>query len=362
MHEGMYPVAKDGLIILLIFFKMTLLEFFFIISWIIILILALDIAKKQKFNALHFLVFIWIGWWLLMFSFFPDILLSIWKIFWTARWADVLVYGAIIFLLYFVLLLLAKHVENRESITALIREWAISNSSKKIIDGREVFLIRVFNEEKVLKWVIKNIIDKWYKNILVVNDWSTDNSRTILENIPWLIVVNHAVNRWWWAALETWFEYIRRYAYVKYVVTFDADGQHDIADYSKYLKAFKKDDSLWVVLWSRFIMKTNSNVPFIRKVTLFLGRFFTMLVSWIFLTDAHNGYRVFTLESIKKIRLTIDTMAYASELIEEIKKHKIKLKEVPVNISYSEYSMNKWQSSWNAINIAMRILWTKFFR
>jgi len=32
MHEGMYPVAKDGLIILLIFFKMTLLEFFFIIS------------------------------------------------------------------------------------------------------------------------------------------------------------------------------------------------------------------------------------------------------------------------------------------------------------------------------------------
>jgi len=34
-------------------------------------------------------------------------------------------------------------------------------------------------------------------------------------------------------------------------------------------------------------------------------------------------------------------MAYASELIEEIKKHQIKYKEVPVNIRYTEYSMNK---------------------
>jgi hypothetical protein len=37
---------------------MTLLQFFFIISGIIILILAVDISKKQKFNALHFLVFL----------------------------------------------------------------------------------------------------------------------------------------------------------------------------------------------------------------------------------------------------------------------------------------------------------------
>ncbi len=68
-----------------------------------------------------------------------------------------------------------------------------------------------------------------------------------------------------------------------------------------------------------------------------------MLVSRVYLTDVHNGYRVFTLDSVKKIRLTIQNMAYASELIEEIKKHKIKLKEVPVNIKYTEYSMSKGQ-------------------
>jgi hypothetical protein len=45
-----------------------------------------------------------------------------------------LVYASIIFLLYFVLLLLSKHVENKENITDLIRALAIENSSKKIIE------------------------------------------------------------------------------------------------------------------------------------------------------------------------------------------------------------------------------------
>lgn len=342
---------------------MNLLEFFFIISWIIILILAFDIAKKQRFNALHFLVFIWIGWWLLVFTFFPSILNSIWAFFGIARWADVLVYTSIIFLLYFVLLLLTKHVENRESITAVIREWALHNSWGKKIEWKEVFLMRVYNEAEVLQWVIKKIIDAWHKNILVVNDWSTDDSRKILEDFDnKIILVNHSINRWAWAALETGFEYIRRYWKVDYIVTFDSDWQHDLKDLPQFYKAFEKHPKLWVVLWSRFIQKTDSNVPFIRKITLFLWRIFTMLVSNVYLTDAHNGYRVFTFNSIKKIRLTIDTMAYASELIDEIQKNNIKLKEVPVNIKYTKYSMSKWQWSWNAISIALRILWSKFFR
>lgn len=342
---------------------MNLLEFFFIISGIIILIIAIDIAKKQKFNALHFLIFIWIGWWLLTFTFFPSILNRIWELFWIARWADVLVYTSIIFLLYFVLLLLLKHVENRESITSVVREGAINHSEKKVIKWREVILVRVYNEAPVIYWVIKKILAKWYKNILVINDWSTDYSKDVLEEF-WdsIVLVNHPVNRWAWAALKTGFEYIKRFAKVDYIVTFDADWQHDIEDLEKFFNSFKMNKNLWAVLGSRFIEKTESNVPFIRKTTLFLWRIFTLLVSNVYLTDAHNGYRVFTYEAIKKIHLTIDTMAYASELIEELKKNKIHIKEVPVNIKYTTYSMNKWQGSWNAISIALRILWGKFFR
>ncbi|MDF1682661.1 MAG: hypothetical protein P1U46_02830 [Patescibacteria group bacterium] len=47
------------------------------------------------------------------------------------------------------------------------------------------------------------------------------------------------------------------------------------------------------------------------------------------------------METVKKIRLSIDTMAYASEIIEEVRKKKIKFAEVPVDIKYTAYSLEK---------------------
>ena len=342
---------------------MTLLQFFFIISWIIILILAIDISKKQKFNALHFLVFLGVGWWLLVFTFFPDILNKIWNIFWVARWADVLVYTSIIFLLYFVLLLLNKHLQNKDSLTDFIRELAIQNSIKKEIFWKEVFVIRVYNEGQVLKWVISEIINKGYENILIVNDWSTDNSKKILEDFGnKIILINHLKNRWGWAALKTAFEYLKRYWDTEFIITFDSDWQHNLNDLWWFFKEFKKHNKLDIVLGSRFIKKTNSNVPFLRKVILFLWKIFTYFLSRIYLTDSHNWYRVFKSKILNKINIYMDWMEYASELIESINKNKLHYKEVPVNIKYTEYTLSKWQSNSNAINIALKFIWSKFFR
>jgi len=342
---------------------MNLLQFFFIISWVVILIIALDVSKKQKFNALHFLIFLGVWWWLLVFTFFPNILDGIWNIFWVARGADVLVYASIIFLLYFVLLLLTKHFENKDSITSLIRELAIENSIKKELIWREVFLIRVYNEEKVVKNTIDEIINLWYENILVVNDWSVDTSKSILENF-WnkIVLLNHIQNRGWWAALKTGLEYLKKYWKTKYIITFDSDWQHSIKNLDNFFKEFKKYKNLDIVLWSRFIKKTNSNVPVSRRVILFLWKIFTYLLSNINLTDSHNWYRVFKSDILDKINISMDWMEYASELIESINKNNLKYKEVPVDIKYTEYSLKKWQKNSNAIHIAVRFIWSKFFR
>jgi hypothetical protein len=40
----------------------------------------------------------------------------------------------------------------------------------------------------------------------------------------------------------------------------------------------------------------------------------------------------------------------------------LKFKEVPVNILYTEYSKAKWQKSINAVNIALKTIWYKFFK
>lgn len=342
---------------------MTLLHFFFIISGTIIFIISFDIARKQKFNALHFLVFLSVWILLFLFSFFPKTLDDFGKIFWVTRWADVLVYISVIFLIYFVLLLLSKVVNLNENTTKIIREFSLEKSEKKFISGNEVILIRAYNEDKVLESVLNELLNNSYENILVINDGSTDKTEQILRNFSEKIFfVNHITNRWAWAALETWFEYLRRFSDVKYVITFDADWQHSVSDIKKFLEKFEEDRELWAIFWSRFLQKSETNVPFIRKIVLFLWKIFTFFVSWIMLTDAHNWLRWFTFETIKKIRLKMDSMAYASEIIDEIRKNKIKFSEVFVVIKYTDYSKSKWQSSLNSINIALKVIISKLFK
>jgi len=342
---------------------MNLLQIFLTLSGIIILILAIDIAKKQKFNALHFLVFLWMWWWLLIFTFFPSALNTFWQFFGLQRGADLLVYSSVIFLVYFVLLLLSKHVENKDNITGLIRELAIENSNKKIIEWKEVFVIPCYNEWKVIEENIEKIIKKGYKNILVINDWSSDNSRNLLENF-WdkIILLNHLKNRGQWASLETGFEYLRRYWNMDYVVCYDADWQHKLSDLSKFYKILDKNNKIDIVFGSRFVEKTNSNIPTSRRIILKLAILFTFFLSQIHLTDTHNWYRVFRKKILNKIKITIDWMWHASEIIDIVASDKIRYREVPVDILYTEYSLSKWQSNWNAIKIAIRFIWNKFFR
>lgn len=79
------------------------------------------------------------------------------------------------------------------------------------------------------------------------------------------------INRGGGAALETGFSYIRQHAEHhgwEYVVTFDADGQHDIADIGGFIDIFDQHPRTDVVYGSRFITKTASNVPLLRRAIL----------------------------------------------------------------------------------------------
>lgn len=343
---------------------MNFLDFFFIVSGTLLFFLALDVARKQRFSMFHLLIFlsVWVG--LLVFTFFPYILDSIGSFFGIARWADALVYISIIFLLYFSLLLLSKHFETKESITQLVRELAIAASDKKILQDDIVILIRAYNESKKIQSVIDTIIKAWHHSILIVDDGSSDGSKYIYKLYQdKLALVTHRVNRWAGAALETGFEYLRRYWQCQYVVCFDADGQHDITDLPKFLKAFEEKPELDVVIGSRFLESWKArNIPLTRKMILIWGKIFTTCMSRIRLSDAHNGYRVFRYTALEKLSLSIDGMWYASELTEQIARRGITHGEVPVTIHYDDYSLEKWQSSWNAFWIALRFIWTKFFR
>ena len=227
-----------------------------------------------------------------------------------------------------------------------------------------IFLIRSYNEEPRIVPVIQSILDAGFANILVVDDGSRDNTFAVLSQFPTLHIVHHPFNRGGGAALETGFEYIRRNGVdlgIKYVVTFDADGQHHVEDMSTFIREFEKNPTLDIVLGSRFIVKTDTNVPFFRRLTLLGGQFFTLFISGVWLTDAHNGYRMLRLETVKKIRLTMDGMEYGSEFVDEMRHQKCLFREVPVNVTYTEDTLAKGQHLGGAWRIVTKMLWKKFF-
>lgn len=198
-----------------------------------------------------------------------------------------------------------------------------------------------------------------------MNDGSKDETETIARSYSNVIYLEHSYNRGGGAALETGFEFLRRNAEtlgIHFVVTFDADGQHTIKDVPKFIQAFEKFPEVDVVFGSRFIQKTDSNVPLLRRLTLWGGKWFTWAISGIRLTDSHNGYRMLRIEAVKKIILTMDGMEYASELIEQVRLQELKFAEVPVNIWYDEYTMGKGQRFGGMWRIASKILWWKWFR
>lgn len=100
-----------------------------------------------------------------------------------------------------------------------------------------------------------------------------------------------------------------------------------------------------------------------RRIILRISRVITFVFYGANVSDPHNGYRVISLDALKKINITADGMHYANELNESIKKLKLSFEEVPVHIRYTEYSLNKAhrQKNSNSLKLAMEMIYKKIF-
>jgi glycosyltransferase involved in cell wall biosynthesis len=215
-------------------------------------------------------------------------------------------------------------------------------------------IIPVYNEGKVIREVVGNVL-KYFPNVVCVDDGSKDNSSSEISKTK-AHLVKHPLNLGQGGALQTGLEYALLDPRAEYFITFDADGQHSIIDAQKMLGELKKED-FDIILGSRFLDKSStSRVPYSKRILLKLALWFTLLTSGLELTDTHNGLRVFNRKAAEAIDITLSDMAHASEILTIIRQKKLKYKEVPVTISYSEYSMSKGQSMFNAVNIVFDLI------
>ena len=214
------------------------------------------------------------------------------------------------------------------------------------------FVIPLFNEATVIGEVVANL-RKQYPLVVCVDDGSSDNSAEAAAAAG-AVVVKHPYNMGQGAAIKTGIDYALRDENMRQIVTFDADGQHQVDDAAGMIKTLN-DKKVDVVLGSRFL-DDRSNASAIKRFVLKLAVGYTNLTTGMKLTDAHNGLRVFSRKSCELISIEQNRMAHASEIISEISRHQLSVEEYPVQILYTDYSRAKGQPLLNSVNILIDLL------
>ncbi|BAU98723.1 glycosyltransferase family 2 protein [Aurantimicrobium minutum] len=220
------------------------------------------------------------------------------------------------------------------------------------VDTSSWIVIPLYNEETVIGEVVKELRAQ-FKYVVCIDDGSADNSATIAEEAG-AIVIKHPINLGQGAALQTGIEYALQNKECEYIVTFDADGQHQLIDAQNML-SLAREKKLGMVFGSRFL-DSRTKPGFAKKIILKTAVWVSNLMSPIKLTDAHNGLRVLSRQAAENLDLKQDRMAHASEIVVQLGKTQLPWAEYPVEVLYTEYSKSKGQPIINAVNILVELI------
>lgn len=218
---------------------------------------------------------------------------------------------------------------------------------------KAIVIIPAFNEALVLGSVLEGILKQpdLAVDVLVVDDGSNDETFAIARRMG-VKALKHKINRGQGAAIRTGLDFALARGY-ETAVFFDADGQMDPAEIKLFLN--KIAEGYEVVLGSRNLGQA-VGMPIIKRIIKQAALLFTNLTTGLKLSDTHNGFQAWTMEALKQIQLNQDRMAYASQVINEVARLRLKYIEIPVTIKYSDYSKQKGQSIFNVFGILWDLL------
>ncbi len=218
-------------------------------------------------------------------------------------------------------------------------------------------VIPAYNEAPTLSGVLEDLGIYPYR-VVVVDDGSTDGTTQVALNYP-VVILRHLTNLGQGASLQTGITYALNQPGTKYIVTFDADGQHQASDVQRMLASLQTG-GVDIALGSRFIKTGRAlHISKVRWLALKLAVLLTRLTTGLKITDTHNGLRVMTATAAARIKIEQNGMAHASEILSQVADLKLSYCEVPVTVTYSAYSRLKGQSLSNSINIIWDLLMGK---
>lgn len=219
-------------------------------------------------------------------------------------------------------------------------------------------IIPVYNEEKTVEKIIRIIdavdIDK---EIVVVNDASTDNTRRVLEgiNLPSLRIFSHPRNLGKGAAFRTGLKAAKG----EIVIIQDADMEYDPNDYLKLVAPIINNQAD-MVLGVRF--SRGYKGLFMHRLG---NQFLTGLHNLLYasrLNDVYTCYKVARRDIYDSLDLKADGFSLEQEIVSKVSRRKLRILEIPIAYHPRGYSQGKKIRYYDAFKIIIWMIRSRFRR
>jgi len=216
---------------------------------------------------------------------------------------------------------------------------------KNFLPNRKISIcIPVFNEEKTIDEILNKVLketENWNKEIIVINDGSTDKTSEELKKfLDKIILINLEKNQGKGFALREGF----KKASGDIIIIQDADLEYDPKDYQNLLTPILEGKTK-IVYGSRNLNPENKPSS---KIYLYGGKFITAIFNLLFktrLTDINTGYKIFKREILNNLSLKEDRFVFCEEFTAKVIKKGFSIFEVPISYqgrSFFEGKKLRW--------------------
>jgi glycosyltransferase involved in cell wall biosynthesis len=235
------------------------------------------------------------------------------------------------------------------------------NNDVKNGSTKGAVIIPAYNEGSVIGNVLDDIEKSLKKaglnaTVIVVNDGSKDDTAQVVKKRKNVLLITHVLNSGAGAASRTGLHYARDNGF-DCAVTMDADGQHASSDVINVLKELGNGKAQ-LVIGSR--LTDNKGMIWYRKLGNYGLSIFTFILFGSTVRDSQSGLRGYSRKALETIDWHSNNFTFNSELMWRARQQHLTIKEIPIKAIYTDYSLAKGQSNWNAVPIFRQLIKRRF--